>query len=171
MQCPHCQGEMRQIGYEGIVIESCDACGGEWLDHQELGKIVDRREKAFSDEEKRAIAESTTITGVNMQHYDRDLACPECHTPTSPVNYGGDTGIMIDRCEQCHGVWVDEGQLQRIQKLVEQWEDQLPQDLKQHGPKLRRVSSNVDDRLDMNYSRFGFIDSLVNGILDIADRR
>lgn len=64
MNCPNCQALLRGISYEGIEIETCDSCQGEWLDADELGKIVKIREMKFDESERRAIAESTTITGV-----------------------------------------------------------------------------------------------------------
>jgi len=64
MQCPNCQQPLTTIDYEGVEIETCSDCHGEWLDADELGKIVRLREVKFDAEARRAIAESTTITGV-----------------------------------------------------------------------------------------------------------
>ena len=36
------------------------------------------------------------------------LKCPKCGGTTDAINYGGDTGILIDRCTACQGVWLDE---------------------------------------------------------------
>ncbi len=78
MDCPNCKSALRTIQYEGLDIETCDGCGGEWLDADELGKIVRLREVKFDEQERRAIAESTSITGVRLEEVDRDLLCPKC---------------------------------------------------------------------------------------------
>ena len=172
MNCPHCHAPLREIEYEGIAIETCDSCGGEWLDSDELGKIVQIRERKFNEQERRAVAESTTITGVQLESVDRDLVCPKCGATTDPINYGGDTGIIIDRCTGCHGIWLDEGELEKVQMLVEGWDDALPDDLKKYGPKLRDVAAEVDQRDDVAPSRLPligpFINACINGILDIT---
>ncbi len=172
MKCPKCQRTMSTISYEGIEIESCPGCGGEWLDAEELGKAVRIREQKFSESERRAIAESTTITGVKLANVDRDLLCPKCGGTTDAVNYGGDTGIVIDRCTGCRGFWLDEAELEKVQMLVEGWEDKLPEDLQQYGPRLRDVAARVDRDDDVSISRLPlvgpFINACINGILDLT---
>jgi len=172
MNCPNCKAPLRGIRYEGIEIETCDSCQGEWLDADELGKIVRLREEIFDVQERRAVAESTTITGVVLEDVDRDLVCPKCGATTDAVNYGGDTGIIIDRCTGCRGFWLDDGELEKIQMVVEGWDDALPDDLAEHGERLRNVAARMDRDDDVHPSRIPvvgrFINSLVNGILDYS---
>jgi Zn-finger nucleic acid-binding protein len=173
MICPNCQNVLRTLNYEGIAIETCDQCKGEWLDSAEIGKIVRIREVRFDPDERRAIAESTTIKGVVLAAVDRDLKCPKCGEATDAINYGGDTGIVIDRCTGCRGFWLDDGELEKIQMVIEGWEDALPEDLKKYEPKLRDVAVEVDKADDVTISRLpligGFINSAINGILDLMD--
>ena len=172
MNCPNCKTELSGIEYEGIGIETCQACGGEWLDADELGKIVRIREVKFDEHERRAIAESTTITGVRLEDVDRDLICPKCGGTTDALNYGGDTGIILDRCTGCGGFWLDGDELEKVQMLVEGWNDALPDDLQKYGPKLRDVAARLDREDDVEISRLpligGFINTIINGILDVT---
>jgi len=172
MNCPNCRKQLRSIRYEGIEIETCDDCGGEWLDADELGKIVRLREVKFDAEERRAIAESTTYTGVRLEDVDRDLVCPKCGATTDPLNYGGGSGIILDRCTGCRGFWLDAGELEKVQMLIEGWKDALPDDLKKYGPKLRDIAAKVDAEDDANLSRLPlvgrFLNTCVNGILDLV---
>lgn len=167
MKCPNCSNPLQTIDYEGIKIETCRSCQGEWLDHRELAHITKAREVRFSEEERRALAESTTITGVILEDVDRDLECPKCAGQTDAINYGGDSGIIIDRCTACKGLWLDGGELENIQKLVEGWEDLLPGDLKARGPMLLKVAEDLDKADDVRVSRFGFVNVLINRVLDI----
>ena len=53
-KCPRCDSVLRTIDYEGMEIETCPGCEGEWLDAGELGHIVRTIEKTFTAEEVRA---------------------------------------------------------------------------------------------------------------------
>ena len=167
MKCPNCGERLRRIEYEGIQIETCSGCQGEWLDAQELKHVVKAREVRFDEQERRAIAASATIQGVKLDQVDRDLTCPKCGGQTDAINYGGDSGIIIDRCSQCRGIWLGADGLEGIQMLVEGWDDGLQDDLAKYAPRLRKVAADVDRRDDVKVSRFGFVNAAINGILDI----
>ncbi len=171
MKCPNCDNTLATITYEGIRIETCPGCQGEWLDDNELGHVTRAREERFDPQERRAVAEATKIKGVVLADVDRDLVCPKCGGQTDPINYGGDTGLIIDRCTQCHGIWLDPGELEKIQMLIEGWEDGLPDDLAKYGPKLREIAKRVDRDDDFDLSRFAFLNAIINGILDIMPRK
>jgi len=168
MECPNCDKTLRTMTYEGISVETCDGCKGEWLDHDELKHVVQAREQRFSPEERRAIAEATAITGVKLDEVDRDLNCPKCGGTTDAVNYGGDTGIIIDRCTECNGFWLDAEEIEKVQQVVEGWEDGLQDDLAKHSKRLHEVAVEVDKKDDLHYSRLGFLNTLINGILDFV---
>ena len=168
MNCPKCRKPLSTIDYEGIQIETCRSCGGEWLDSDELLHVTRAREARFNPEERRAIAESSTIEGVVLKYVDHDLVCPKCGATTDPVNYGGNTGLIIDRCTGCRGFWLDGAELEKVQMLVEGWEDKLPDDLAQYGPELRRIRARLDQQDDVRVSRFGFVNAAINGILDFV---
>jgi Zn-finger nucleic acid-binding protein len=114
--------------------------------------------------------QTPTIKGIKLD-LNRHLTCPRCRGNTHPFNYGDDTGIIIDQCGACHGVWLDRGELEKIQELVEGWEDELPEDLAQYGPKLRQISADEDKDLDVHISHVHLINSLINGILDFFSER
>jgi uncharacterized protein len=166
MQCPSCQKTLHTMTYEGIKVETCNACGGEWLDAEELGHVVKAREVRFSAQERQAIAQATSITGVRLSDVDRDLSCPKCDGTTDALNYGGDTGIILDRCTSCHGLWLDGGELEKVQQLIEGWEDGLEGDLAQYSERLHDVAAEVDANDDFSYSRAPFINAMINGALD-----
>ena len=173
MKCPICENQLDTIEYEGIVLETCDVCCGEWLNADELDKVTCIREKKFNEEECRAIAESLTITGVRIDDVDRDLVCPNCSCITDAINYGGDTGIVLERCAGCGGFWLDDGELEKVQMVIEGWEDALPDDLAKYGPVLRDIEVKADIEDDVEVSRLPvvgrFINLCVNGVLDIIE--
>lgn len=42
MQCPRCDGSLRETDYENIKIDICDKCTGVWLDAGELAQIAQK---------------------------------------------------------------------------------------------------------------------------------
>ena len=172
MKCPNCQSDLKTITYEGISIEACDKCKGDWLDLAELGKIVRLREVKFNPDERRAIAESTTLKGVVLKGVDRDLKCPKCGGTTDALNYGGNTGIILDRCTACGGLWLDKEELEKVQMVIEGWDDALSADLQKYGKRLRDVAVKMDKADDVKVSHLPligpFINSAINGILDLT---
>lgn len=41
MTCPRCAGEMSDRSVGGVTVQRCDSCQGLFLDHAELGALVE----------------------------------------------------------------------------------------------------------------------------------
>ena len=42
MRCPRCDDSLKESKVEGVTIESCDKCGGVWLDSGELERLTQK---------------------------------------------------------------------------------------------------------------------------------
>ena len=42
MQCPRCEGTLRENKFEEVMIDTCEKCGGIWLDSGELEQLLKR---------------------------------------------------------------------------------------------------------------------------------
>ncbi|HEY7785643.1 MAG TPA: zf-TFIIB domain-containing protein [Pyrinomonadaceae bacterium] len=42
MKCPRCDGTLAESKFEEILIDTCDKCGGVWLDSGEFEQITKR---------------------------------------------------------------------------------------------------------------------------------
>lgn len=40
MRCPRCDGTLVEHKFEDVMIDTCDKCGGVWLDSGELEKLM-----------------------------------------------------------------------------------------------------------------------------------
>ena len=40
MQCPRCDGRLHETKFEEVLIDTCDKCGGVWLDSGELDQLT-----------------------------------------------------------------------------------------------------------------------------------
>jgi Zn-finger nucleic acid-binding protein len=107
--------------YEGVEIDRCPACDGIWLDWKEIGRIVEREEKEFTEKERE---EAFRERGVDYSA-GKTLYCPHCGEGLQKFNYAINTGVILDRCPQRHGIWLDKGELAKIQIIMEEYDDTL----------------------------------------------
>src|SRR5262249_61530312 len=42
-------------------------------------------------------------------------ACPHGHGPMVPKDYAHYSRVVLDACPKCHGVWLDGGELDRLE--------------------------------------------------------
>lgn len=49
--------------------------------------------------------------------------CPWCRLPLYETTYG-DSGIKVDVCNICHGIWLDRGEFKKIIKYLKKEADQ-----------------------------------------------
>lgn len=104
MLCPSCKNEMLLIEMNDVEADWCPGCNGIWLDEGEL-EIISKIESA----------ESPIIKAIhNIGGSDGNRKCPRCgifmkirKVPTSPE-------IELDICPKGHGVWFDNGELEKI---------------------------------------------------------
>jgi uncharacterized protein len=47
MQCPRCDGSLKESKFEEVLIDTCDKCGGIWLDSGELEQLTKRERSGW----------------------------------------------------------------------------------------------------------------------------
>ena len=114
MNCPRCKSPLEIIDlgefggeYAAVVIDSCSECGGVWYDKGELDA---RDESVWTDVE--ALDLETRLSG------GRRALCPRCEVSLITVSPRGAREVVIDRCPDCHGFWLDGGELESIQSFA-----------------------------------------------------
>lgn len=170
MNCPRCGGGLRDVEYEGAIINTCDACGGELMGAETLRYIVRRREMRFDPALSQLLAHHKPRFGLTPGTEHPSLTCPGCGGAMRWANYGGDTGIIVDRCEQCHAVFLDHEELEKVQLVLEQWEDEAPARLRAVAHEVteaRRTAAEATSRA-FSGSRFAFVNAVINRLLDAA---
>ena len=45
MKCPRCDGSLMENKFEEVTIDTCEKCGGVWLDSGELEQLTRKEEK------------------------------------------------------------------------------------------------------------------------------
>ncbi len=104
MRCPvDRMVEMASISVEGIAIEQCGKCHGHWLQHGELAKLAARAE---------SVEPAASVTR------DSERLCPEDGSPLTEVEFPEHSGLRIDVCPQCQGIWLDANELSQALTLL-----------------------------------------------------
>ncbi len=116
--CPTCILPLTSRVHERSVIWSCGRCEGVFLPAQELRTIVAEEAEPRSDDERRAAMAASAAGPAPDELEQPPTECPWCATAMTRSNYGGDSGVLIDRCDAC-GIWLDGGELERIEAWAE----------------------------------------------------
>jgi Zn-finger nucleic acid-binding protein len=112
---------MHQIKYEGQIIDQCTLCGGTWLDGGEFEAILISREKKFTEKEIKNAKYLDKIQVVELERR-KIVGCVVCKAPLIKRDLKTASRVTIDVCPRGHGTWLDHGELERIQILVEEAE-------------------------------------------------
>ena len=158
---------LRCEDYEGQEVYVCDQTGGELITADALTRIVSAREQSFSPELMREIDNHAPTFGVPSGERGRQLSCPVCGTSMDVINYAADTGVMIDRCPDCGAVWLDHGELERIQAILERFEDLASEQVSMLRSDVAQARRDMNDRLaePPRVSRFAFVNRLINTLM------
>jgi uncharacterized protein len=157
--CPRCNAPLDIEEHGDIVMERCAGCGGRFLSPEDLRGILAVIRLPANGPGVR--------TGIDLTDVREDAACPHCGVPMEPFNYAGDSGIILDKCRQCGGLWLDKGDLERVLAVVSASAQDLTRDVKRFSGDLYEAEVR-QDALEQRDSRA--IDPLTGSIAaQIAD--
>ncbi|MFN9719560.1 MAG: zf-TFIIB domain-containing protein [Planctomycetota bacterium] len=108
--CPVCSQAMQTGLIENQRILYCTNCHGILLRHTDFGTIIAERlarRVGIDPAEPRPIPE-----GAETRRVD----CPACQSVMDAHPYYGPGQVMIDTCTDCGFVWLDQGELKRIEE-------------------------------------------------------
>lgn len=122
LACLHGCGALRELYYDGIMIDVCPSCRGVWLDKSELPALIKRRDQQWSDQLIDHVLSTLGQDGIPAEELAQQRHCPLCHTHMDAVNYQGNSGVIIDTCPKGHGVWLDHNELGKIRIFMAHWQ-------------------------------------------------
>lgn len=103
--CPSC--DVPLIPVSGAVEdERCPRCAGHWLPRG----IPPAPARTLDAPQHEAPSPPSGTTPVRPKRY----CCPTCSLPLEQQVYAYDSGIVIDRCAGCGGIWLKPGQREAI---------------------------------------------------------
>lgn len=108
MKCPKCeQIELESRVVEDVEVDRCPDCGGIWFDQDELSKTLSLNASELKPLTKgKERPELNKLIGT----------CPVDQTGLIRVCSQHNRSIILDRCPECLGVWLDGGEFKRLIK-------------------------------------------------------
>lgn len=108
--CPSCSQSLETGLIEGRRAMYCTSCFGVLVRYTDFGGIVHSRQA------KRVGVEPAEPKPIDPAAFQRHLKCPSCSTQMEVHPYYGPGNIVVDTCHECGFVWLDHGELTRVEK-------------------------------------------------------
>lgn len=103
--CPVCAIPLFAASKDGYRIDACGKCGGSWMAHADVRRMIDTSEKAPIELARMADSREVPRPGGTDVR-----TCPECKGALVSEVLGG---AEIDVCD-AHGTWFDRTELQQV---------------------------------------------------------
>ncbi len=118
MACPHCATALGVIEFDTeppIRIERCTTCLGMFFNPGEVEALLEAHTNPLVWLDPMQLKQiASDFDEERATVYRR---CPMCRETMGHVNFGGRSGVILDRCGT-HGIWLEGSQLRR---LTEWW--------------------------------------------------
>lgn len=124
--CPRCQKTLRETKPDEIstvVVDICPKCFGMWFEKGELDRL---------DGSAWANVEDHPFHSTEGDHPPAN--CPKCLSSLDPVSPQDFSHVILDRCHNCAGFWLDAGELDRVQELARHIDHQPDEEIGEERP-------------------------------------
>jgi len=174
INCVNGCGLLVTTSYEGVTIDTCNSCMGVWLDDSELSHIVKTKDKSWSNGYIESITHKIGVPGILAIEKLKNVLCPKCNEVMQPLNYQYTSGVIINSCKFNHGVWLDSGELEKIQIYMEHWREKALENKSKYDEALSDVKDQHEECFSIDPtqgpSRFQFINAIFLGILQLKTK-
>lgn len=104
MNCPRDDSPLKTTTHSGLELEICPTCSGLWCEANELARLV-----GTADDLPRT--DTLRLDGLRAP-------CPACDVSTTRRFYSHSRQVLVDRCPDCRGIWLDDNELGDIVKAA-----------------------------------------------------
>jgi Zn-finger nucleic acid-binding protein len=106
MKCPKCKTEtLNQFAVQGVRVDRCASCSGIWFDARELTQLLaEDGQRVASLRRGSAKDEAGGKKGI----------CPRDAAELLRVFSAIDRSVILDACPECHGIWLDGGEFEKL---------------------------------------------------------
>jgi Zn-finger nucleic acid-binding protein len=101
--CPKCDVALLLLRFKEVEVDFCDRCRGLWLDAGEIEQLLGERPDEWL---LRALNQPAQTTRSRY-------LCPRCDKELAAIAVND---LTLERCPTGHGLWFDEGELDRVLK-------------------------------------------------------
>ncbi|MFZ5492155.1 MAG: zf-TFIIB domain-containing protein [Pseudomonadota bacterium] len=119
-ECPRCAVALVAGVLQQVPVSRCPRCRGLWLEAHALEAARDA-----ADADLATLGVELWSDPEQFRHAPRSGRCPTGDGALHALEYGH-TGVTVDYCDACFGVWFDEREFERIVSALEREVDQRP---------------------------------------------
>ena len=138
MKCPVCKTTVLKTSEiePNLKAEVCENCGGKWIAANDYYSW--RTAHGENLPEKPA-----TETRAELIQFESARVCPNCKRILLKYKVGHETGFMLDRCNDCGGMWFDRDEWETLKErnlhddLQEIFLDSWQEDVRRKETQLR----------------------------------
>jgi Zn-finger nucleic acid-binding protein len=111
--CPDCNIALEAREFQGITVDACSKCAGIFFDEGEVAALK-ARGLAAMDELEAAIVPQIAVEATQGKF----RRCSNCGSAMDKFRYMYNSDIVLDECERCGGIWVQDGELGRMREVL-----------------------------------------------------
>ncbi|MBL8817769.1 MAG: zf-TFIIB domain-containing protein [Planctomyces sp.] len=108
--CPCCQLPLQQGELDNRPVLYCGNCYGVMIRTEHFGAALRERRS------RRSSADAEDPKPIDLKQYERILKCPNCSRNMDVHPYYGPGNVVIDSCGHCSLIWLDHGELTRLER-------------------------------------------------------
>lgn len=158
MKCPRTQGLLIKVNVGNVPVYVSEACGGVFLENQSIKEF-----ECAQGKRGQALARHLEQFHVDLMNESERVSCPSCRDTVMLRRFYSPLHVVeIDECPGCGAIWLDTGELAKLQSLMLNEKDRAllrAKLIEEHRPVriegLRHMRDNWIRRSDK-------IDSLLN---------
>lgn len=129
---------MDQMSFREVQLDDCPQCGGIWFDDGELKKL-----QSIGDELSLHSLEGQAKPDKDVVTTEREAKlCPICNERLTPYRYMYSSDVLLDECDECYGVWVQDGELEKMAHYLESEQERI-------APTKREVMAAISAEVQM----------------------
>ncbi len=109
LNCPNDGTVLVTINVEDVPVDQCAVCGGIWLQRGELESLGEHHGKHL-----------VPITIGEVSVIDSKHKCPQDGSQLCQHEFADHSGIIIDQCPTCQGIWLEKTELGGILRYLDE---------------------------------------------------
>jgi Zn-finger nucleic acid-binding protein len=171
--CPVCQSALNPFRFHEIETDMCEKGCGVWFDDGEMKRMeasdnLENIDQAFPGKYVKQISRPSLVKESPTR------SCPVDNTLMSRYEWNQGSGIVLDKCETCHGVWMDAGELEGYCKFIKDFYKYPPELTPALREKIGKVRQQFEKEWDAEFDHAAnvvvpwdlwFIDDLCRDLL------
>lgn len=110
MKCPRCNTQLEEVELEDIKVDFCNSCEGLFYEKNELQSVI---QNTIEDNDG-ALNNYLQVIEKEEELLDSEICCPEDGKSMKTLEYPEGSGIILDLCTECQGIWADNKETEKI---------------------------------------------------------